>query len=339
MTVHEYSTKIKTTVDALRVAGNNMSDEDFILCLLVGLRFEYDSIVTTINARPESTMLSDVYGMLLSHENRIEYQHSISHMDYQANLAYHRGNQRRNWQANFNFNGNNNNYDGKQPGNSNRKQFGGGNFNQSSNAFDKIKGKSQIDENEPKGPCQIYYRKNHTAAHCWYRFKKNYIPNQIQNRRSAYVAENRGNRDGAWYLDSEATNHISNDFNNLNISSDYKGSDQLIVGNGIKLKIVFIRHSLLSTLEPHILSHIKLNHIHYALEITKNLISVSKLLHDNDVYIEFNQSFCVVKDKRRGSVLMRGMVKDGLYKLLSLPLKSSPGKSFYHHLLPIPVYS
>ncbi|KAL9426830.1 hypothetical protein AB3S75_033583 [Citrus x aurantiifolia] len=92
MTVHEYYTRMKTTLDALRAAGNNMSDEDFILCLLAGLGSEYDLIVTTINARPESTMPSDVYGMLLSHKNRIEHQHSVRHMDYQANLTYQRGN-------------------------------------------------------------------------------------------------------------------------------------------------------------------------------------------------------------------------------------------------------
>ena len=32
-----------------------------------------------------------------------------------------------------------------------------------------------------------------------------------------YVAENGGHGDRAWYLDNGATNHISNDFNNLNI--------------------------------------------------------------------------------------------------------------------------
>ena len=50
-------------------------------------------------------------------------------MDYQANLAYHRGNQRRNWQSNFNFGGNNNNYGGRPARSSNGKQPGGNNFN------------------------------------------------------------------------------------------------------------------------------------------------------------------------------------------------------------------
>ena len=119
MTIHEYYTKIKTTLDALRAAESNISDEDFVLCLFAGLGYEYDSIVTTINAHPECTTLYDVYRMMLSHENIIEYQYSVSHMDYQANLASHRGNQRRNWQLNFNFGGNNNNYSGRPSGNSN----------------------------------------------------------------------------------------------------------------------------------------------------------------------------------------------------------------------------
>ncbi|KAH9687889.1 Integrase catalytic domain-containing protein [Citrus sinensis] len=159
------------------------------------------------------------------------------------------------------------------------------------NPSEKFKGKNPTDEEEPKGPCQICFRKNHTAAHCWYKFKKNYVPNQVPNRMSAYITENGGHEDEGWYLDSGATNHILNDFNNLNISSEYKGSDQLTV------------------------------------EITKNLISISKLLHDNDVSIEFNKTPCVVKDKRRRSVLLKGIANDGLYKLLSLPHDSSQFKS------------
>ena len=50
----------------MRAAGSNMSDEDFVLCLLAGLGSEYDSIVITINTQPEGTTLSNVYRMLLT---------------------------------------------------------------------------------------------------------------------------------------------------------------------------------------------------------------------------------------------------------------------------------
>ena len=51
--------------------------------------------------------------------------------------------------------------------------------------------------------------------------------------------------------------------------------------------------------------------------ITKNLISVSKLLTNNNVIIEFSSEFCFVKDKVNGTLLAQEIAKEGLYKLLS----------------------
>lgn len=73
MSVHEYYTKMKMILDSLRAAGKNMSDDDFVLCLLVGLGYEYDSIVAIINAKADNISLSDVYAMLLSQENMIKH--------------------------------------------------------------------------------------------------------------------------------------------------------------------------------------------------------------------------------------------------------------------------
>ena len=61
--------------------------------------------------------------MLLSQENWIEHQNSVSGSDYQANIAYYRGNQRRNWQSNFNNSGNASYQSGRQYG----TNSGGGN--------------------------------------------------------------------------------------------------------------------------------------------------------------------------------------------------------------------
>ena len=120
--------------------------------------------------------------MLLSQENRIEHHNSVSGVDYQANIAYYKGNQRRNWQSNFNNTRNITNQSGRQYG----TNSGGGNFNPSQ---EQMKGKAPADEEIPKGPCQICSRKNHIAITCWYRFKENYVPNFAGNKRSAYVAE------------------------------------------------------------------------------------------------------------------------------------------------------
>ena len=120
-----------------------MSNVDFVLCLLVGLGPEYDLIVAIINAKSESITPSEVYGLLLSQENRIEHHNSISSINYQANIAYYRGNQRRNWQSNFNNTGNVANQSGRKFGNNSC----GGNFNP---IQEKMKGKAPTDEEAPK---------------------------------------------------------------------------------------------------------------------------------------------------------------------------------------------
>lgn len=152
---------------------------------------------------------------------------------------------------------------------------------------------------------------------------RNFTP----NKRIVYVAEGGEPRDGGWYLDSGATDHVSNDFSNLSINTQYKGNNQLVVGNGSKLKIASIVHTLLIIFEPYVLQHIKLNQILYVPEITKNLIRISKILVDNNVYVEFDKYSCVVKDKKRGTVFMKDVVKDGLYELLSLPHNNNQAKS------------
>lgn len=60
--------------------------------------------------------------------------------------------------------------------------------------------------------------------------------------------------------------------------------------------------------------NLKLNNILHAPAVTKNLISVSRFIADNDVIIEFNSSGCFVKDKQTGTILLKGTQKDGLYE-------------------------
>jgi len=50
-------------------------------------------------------------------------------------------------------------------------------------------------------------------------------------------------------------------------------------------------------------------------EITKNLLSASKLTADNNAIVEFDEKCCYVKDKPTGKALLKGRFKDGLYQL------------------------
>ena len=58
--------------------------------------------------------------------------------------------------------------------------------------------------------------------------------------------------------------------------------------------------------------------------IQKNLISVSELTKDNNVFMEFHPSCCFVKDKMTGRVILKGILKDGLYLLQSFDPSNNP---------------
>lgn len=50
-----------------------------------------------------------------------------------------------------------------------------------------------------------------------------------------------------WYVDSAATNHITNDLNNFSFYEPYQGSDQVQVGNGSSLSIQNTGQGILPT--------------------------------------------------------------------------------------------
>lgn len=88
--------------------------------------------------------------------------------------------------------------------------------------------------------------------------------------------------DTAWYLDSGATDHLTADLNNLSLKSEYQGPDQLKIGNGSVLPITHIGSSSFHFSNRSFM----LNNILRVPTIAMNLLSVSKLCTDNDVFFE-----------------------------------------------------
>ena len=138
----------------------------------------------------------------------------------------------------------------------------------------------------------------------------------------------------AWYLDSGATHHVTNNAHNLTDPAIYQGPDQLHVGNGIGLVIHSTgSSSLISQSLP-----LKLINILHVPDIRKNLLSVFRLTNDNSVFVEFHATYCVVKDEITGRPLLRGTVKDVLYLLAQAhPPEANIGErigmDLWHHRL------
>ncbi|KAL5756412.1 hypothetical protein ACOSQ2_021158 [Xanthoceras sorbifolium] len=118
--------------------------------------------------------------------------------------------------------------------------------------------------------------------------------------------------DQAWYVDSGATNHAAAYLNNLSIKNEYRGKDKLIVGNGNHLYIFNIGST---TIKSHTapMQQLHLNNILHVSSITENLLNISKLTRDNNVYVEFHDNGCVIKGKRTRRPILQGPLSNGLY--------------------------
>lgn len=125
--------------------------------------------------------------------------------------------------------------------------------------------------------------------------------------------------DPSWYADSGASNHVTNNYENITNAAEYGGKDCVTVGNGDKLSITCVGKSVLTD-GCHVLN---LENVLCVPEIAKNLVSMSKLAQDNNVFIEFHGHFCLVKDKTSGRIMLRGVLKDGLYQLQDANARSA----------------
>lgn len=126
--------------------------------------------------------------------------------------------------------------------------------------------------------------------------------------------------DPSWYLDSGATDHVVSDNKALLKQINYKGTHKLIVSNGQNLDITHVGHIFLPTYH----FDIKLLNVLVVPKIAKNLLSVSKLSKDNNLFVEFTPT-CVIKDIQMRP-LLKGKLEGGLYRLL-LPVRKGPCSS------------
>lgn len=96
----------------------------------------------------------------------------------------------------------------------------------------------------------------------------------------------------------------------LSLHNPYTASDEVYIGDGISFPIA----NTGSTSLPSSSRSLLLNNILHVPNISRNLLSVSKLCHTNNVTIEFNSNYFSVKDRTTGVTLLTGPCKNGIYE-------------------------
>jgi hypothetical protein len=107
-----------------------------------------------------------------------------------------------------------------------------------------------------------------------------------------------------WLIDLGASHNITSDLANLTTHSKYDGSNKVILGDGLGLKISHIG-SLSLKFPKKIFCLPNTLCVPY---LCKNLISVYHLTKHNDVLVELHPLYFLVKDKyTRGTSTKRNM--------------------------------
>lgn len=159
-TMSEFLLKAKSIADQLAMALKPIDDDDLVLYILGGLGSEYGPFVTSTTTREAHIRLSDLHGLLLSEEIRVNgSQNDLQNIT--ANVAA---------KSSSSSNRGKGDYRGRGRGRGGNPSRGRG---QSNNRH--------IASNEQPGPsnnrptCQVCNRVGHTAIQCYQRFNHAYV--------------------------------------------------------------------------------------------------------------------------------------------------------------------
>lgn len=158
--------------------------------------------------------------------------------------------------------------------------------------------------------------------------QQNYSALAAANQSATPLANYNVVADQAWYLDSATTNHVTQNTGIFLSCSAYNGAEKLHIGNGLGLLIEHVGTTVINTINS---ENLYLSNVLHVFVITKNLLSVSGLLTNNNAVIEFQKSVCFVMDKSTGIILLKGIARDGLYQIEGLTTVCASNKT--HALL------
>ncbi|RVW33312.1 Retrovirus-related Pol polyprotein from transposon RE2 [Vitis vinifera] len=130
----------------------------------------------------------------------------------------------------------------------------------------------------------------------------------------------------SWFLDTAATHHLFHNEGQLSNIQPYQGKDQVTVGNGKQLPISSIGSKYFHSSQK----SFQFQDVFHVLQLTTNLISVSKFCIDNNSFFEFHPNIYLIKDKTTKQILHQGTIERGLYKFPSTPCHDSVTSSYSH---------
>ncbi|KAK1647815.1 hypothetical protein QYE76_065620 [Lolium multiflorum] len=252
-----YFQHTKKIADTMATIGNPLGDDEIVSYILAGLGEDHENFTTSMSviAANEDFTQGDLYGHLTAYEARTGGRGSGSHHDapfqHSANNAS-RGGGRGNFQrggrgrgdggrgnGGGRYGGYNGGYNG---GGYNGGGYNGGGYNGGYNGGGHGGGRGDNSGRDAQGggrgrggksTCQICGVYGHDALRCYSRFNHAIQPESSTRTAANYTNANDSyTSDPNWYMDSGATDHMTNDIERLHVHENYKSNEQIQVANG-----------------------------------------------------------------------------------------------------------
>ena len=128
------------------------------------------------------------------------------------------------------------------------------------------------------------------------------------------------NNQDPWLADSGASDHLTANLNNLSLQSQYKGPEQVTMGNGQSLPINHIGNGTLSTKYHNFI----LKNVLHVPRIAMNFLSVHKFCLNNNYSCHFDAHELKIQDIPMGRLLYKGLSENGVYPIYSKNFIKSP---------------
>lgn len=329
--ITEYLYSLKTVADTLTGIGKKVDDEDFTLFTINGLNPEFKDIANLIRNSEDEIKFDTLLSRLKNHEEHL-HRASTSPTVVTANYAKTGNTAADLWKS-----------ASARPPAPPSTAFSphppatpvGPYFYSltSTNSYPQPNiwapaGPVMGYNNHPKPAQQARQaQQNHSNGDGKWGKKKKYVRCQYCSEKGHYALQcpklptaapaanvgTTGQQD--WLLDSGASNHVTNNLQNLTGATDYAGTDSLVIGNGNGLRITHVGTTSITNKT----ASLNLPQTLYVPTVNNNLLSVAKLCKDNNVLIEFHPLFCLVKDRSTGEVLFRGTNEGDVYCLPKSP--------------------
>ncbi|XP_073362184.1 uncharacterized protein [Aegilops tauschii subsp. strangulata] len=232
MAMAEYLGKIKSLTDEVACTAAALSDPEIVSKILAGLDMDYNPAVSALAARVETIRVPELHSQLLSFDARLTLLHggdlrqssSYSASRGRGRGCGHQGANRGGCRRRGASSG-----DGARSGGGygNNNKGGGYGNNNGGRGFNSNNGRrNSSSRGRPR--CQLCKKAGHMIIDCWHRFDENYV---LDARLVAAAMREQGG-DGVWYVDSGATDHVTNELEQLALRETYHGNDQIHTASG-----------------------------------------------------------------------------------------------------------